>query len=44
MLIIRDNTYFTDSPILYLKIKGDANLDNLDNYPLDLYTSLDPYV
>ena len=44
MLIIRDNTPSTNSFILYLEMEGDANSDNLDNYPLDLFTSSDPYV
>jgi len=44
MLIIYNNTYFTDSFTLYLKIKGNANLNDLNNYLLDLYTSLNPYI
>jgi len=44
MLIICNNTYFTDSFALCLKIKGNANLNGLNNYPLDLYTPLNPYI
>ena len=42
--MIRDNNYSTDSSTLYLEIEGDANSDDLNNYPLDLYTSSDPYI
>jgi len=42
--MIRDNTPSTDSSILYSEMEGDANSDDLDNYPLDLFTSSDPYV
>jgi len=43
MLIIH-SFYFTNSFILFLKLKGDVKADDLNNHLLDLYTSLSYYV
>jgi len=42
--MIRDNNHSTDSSTLCSEMEGDANSDDLDNHPLDLYTSSDPYI
>jgi len=34
----------TDSSTLFPELKGDVNLEDLNNYPLDFYTSSDHYV
>ena len=43
MLIICNslNTHFIDSSTLFSELDSDANLDHLDNYPSDFYTSSD---
>jgi len=42
--MIRDNTHSTDSFTLFSEMEGDANSNDLDNYPLDLFPSSDSYV
>jgi len=44
MIRVLLNTLSTDSSMLFSELEGDVNLDDLDNHPLDLYTSSDPYV